>query len=170
MEAERDQVTGERSHQRDEEGQDSNSRIGAHILKAKYLNFAVMNWAEATRTKNDLASTIVLNVAVGRATGLLDIIEGLAGRPATGQWEPIALQILYIRYLQLLRRTPVHVELETKGKTVKEAQDLLEKGALKDMRSQVEDLLAGESEAPDTATLLVLEERLGNALNRMSSS
>ena len=145
-------------------------RIGAHILKAKYLNFAVMNWAEAKRTQNDLASTIILNVAVGRATGLLEIIEGLAGRPATGQWEPIALQILYIRYLQLLRRTLVHVELETKGKTVNEAQELLEKGALADMRSQVDDLLGEERESPDTATLLVLEERLGNALNRMSDA
>ena len=146
------------------------TRIAAHILKAKYLNFALMNWAEARRTNTDIESTIAKNVAVSRASGLWEIIEGLVGRSATGQWEPIALQILYIRYLQLLRKVLVEVEIKTSDKTVGELQKLLESNHLADVRHQVEDLLAGEKEHPDTATLLVLEERLANAVRRMDAS
>ena len=107
-----------------------------------------------------MASTILKNAAVSRASGLLEIIENLVGRPATGQWEPIALQILYIRYLQLLRGILVRIDIDTDGKSVSELQAILEEGPLQDVRNQVADLLAGESEAPDTATLLVLEIKI----------
>ena len=142
-------------------------KIATHVLKAEYLNLALMVWSESRRTDVDLKSTIVRNVAIGRASGLLQIIEELSHRAASGQWEPIALQILYIRYLQLLRSVVARVEITDSSKTVDELQPTLETGALKDVRRQVQDLLRGEEEAPSTATLLVLEERLASALTRM---
>jgi NAD-specific glutamate dehydrogenase len=140
--------------------------VAADVLKAQYLNIALMVWSESRRTNSALSEMIVRNVAVGRASGLLAVIDGLAGRPATGQWEPIALQILYIRYLQLLRSLVVRVEVEGRLGTVDELQPKLEAGPLRAVRAQVDALLSDEAE-PSVATLLVLEERVAAAIARL---
>ena len=146
------------------------NKVAVYILKAKYLNLALMNWAEARRTGKDLAETIIKNVAVSRASRLLEVIEQLATRSASGQWEPIAMKILYIRYLQLLSRVVSLVDMENNGLSVDELQPILESGLLSDLRRQVDDLLAGDEDNPSPATLLVLEERVASAVSRIGKS
>ena len=96
-------------------------------------------------------------------------LEDLGNRPASGQWEPIALQILYVRYLQLLRSLVVRVEVNGACKSVEELQPVLEAGPLRSVRDQVRSLLQDEDEA-SVATLLVLEERVAAALARIAEA
>ncbi|MFT7521490.1 MAG: glutamate dehydrogenase, partial [Kiritimatiellia bacterium] len=147
--------------------QDVPQHVAELIVKSRNLNLAVMAWALSRREGEDLARAIIKLQAVGRGSRLLGVIEDLAVRPASGQWEPIALRILFIRFLHLLRTL---IPSQAKGmpiESVDQLQPLLEENGLGPVRAQVDDLLNGE-EVPSPATLLVLEERVAAVMSRMS--
>jgi glutamate dehydrogenase len=125
-------------------------------VKARFLNLALLAHSVATTTGSDLASAIVKVQAIGNHTGLLPVVEDLAVRPAHGNWEPIALRILFIRFLQVLRQA---LDRAPADRTAEES-------VFMDVRRQVSELLDGE-ERPSPATLLVLEERAAAAIARI---
>ncbi|MEZ4318238.1 MAG: NAD-glutamate dehydrogenase [Myxococcota bacterium] len=143
------------------------SNVGSLILKAQYLNVALMIWAESLRSGADFPRMVVQHLAVARASRLQALLDDLAIRPATGRWDPIALRILSHRFHVLLRQlvqtTPMHAESETVDQLVPR----LEAGFLADVRAQVDEMMDGEQ--PSVATLLVLEERIAGAITRLSA-
>lgn len=140
-------------------------RVADLILKARTLNLAVMAWALSKQTHQELSDAIIKLQSVGHGSRLLDIIEDLAVRPAHGTWEPIALRILFVRFLQLLRQVIDSVEITSKVVSVDQLTDSLQEGHLAAVRRQVDDLM-DEDERPSPATLLVLEERVAAAMAR----
>lgn len=143
-------------------------RVADLIVMARFLNLAVMAWAVAKNTGDAQKDSIIKLQAIGRGSGLLPIIEDLAVRPAHGSWEPIALRILFVRFLQLLRQLMETVSIAEPVESVDQLQPLLESGVLKAVRDQVDDLLNAEDERPSPATLLVLEERVAAAMARLA--
>ena len=128
-----------------------------------------MVWWESKRTNTRISDMVVRNLAVGRASRLQGVVDHLAHRPASGQWDPIAFRILQYRYNQLLRTLVLEADTGDAIGSVDELEPRLRQGVVAAVRAQVDELLAGE-EAPSVATLLVLEERLGAAIARDSSS
>lgn len=147
--------------------EDIPERVADLIIKAQYLNFAIMSWAYAERTDHPLDRSIISLQTIGLASGLLPIVEQLAIRPAEGNWEPIALRILFIRYLQLLRKLLDQVKIGAPIESVDQLLPLLDTGAPQAVRSQVDDILV-DDEPPSPATLLVLEERIAAVLARLA--
>ncbi|MCO4744992.1 MAG: NAD-glutamate dehydrogenase [Proteobacteria bacterium] len=141
--------------------------VGARVLQSRYLNTALMVWAEAKRNDMELPDMAVRNLAVGRASGLQAILDDLAERPASGRWDPIALRILFHRFSVLLRDAVNVSGNGVSAKTVDALEAKLKRGALKDVRRQVDELMAGQTE-PSVATLLVAEERVRGLLARMT--
>jgi NAD-specific glutamate dehydrogenase len=137
------------------------------IVKSRFLNLALMAHAVSEGDPEALETSIIKLQAIGGGSGLLPLIGDLAVRPATGTWEPIALRILFVRFLQLLRDVIDQVAVSDPIESVDQLQPVLESGALKAVRQQVDDLLADE-ERPSPATLLVLEERVAATMARMS--
>lgn len=142
-------------------------RVAELILKAQYLNFALMAWAVSERNHEPLDRTIIKLQALGLGSGMLPIVEQLAVRPAEGSWEPIALRILFIRYLQLLRQLVDRVQVDSPVESVDQLRPLLESATLQAVRAQIDDILVDDG-PPSPATLLVLEERIAAVLARMS--
>ena len=136
-------------------------------IKARFLNLALMAWAVSNSSDNSLRDAIIKLQSVGHGSRLLEIIEDLAVRPSHGSWEPIALRILFVRFLHLLRELLNKLVIEGPVESVDKLQAALEGGALSAVRTQVEDLLL-EDERPSPATLLVLEERVAAAMSRLS--
>jgi NAD-specific glutamate dehydrogenase len=148
-------------------GDDIPEHIARLIVKARFLNLALMAWSISHSSDNSLRDAIIKLQSVGHGSRLLEIIEDLAVRPAHGSWEPIALRILFVRFLHLLRELLNRLQISEPVDTVDKLRVALEGGALSAVRSQVEDLLA-EDERPSPATLLVLEERVAAAMSRLS--
>ncbi|TNE88792.1 MAG: hypothetical protein EP330_13455 [Deltaproteobacteria bacterium] len=142
-------------------------QAGERVLQSRYLNTALMVWAEANREGVELADMAVRILAVGRATGLQPILDDLAGRPAGGRWDPIALRILFHRFSVLLQDAVRAAAEEGSAKTVDALESKLRTGRLALVREQVDALLEGETE-PSVATLLVAEERVRGVLARLS--
>jgi glutamate dehydrogenase len=136
------------------------------ILKAQYLNIALMIWAESRRTGIDFERMVVQHLAVARASRMQQLLEDLSSRPASGRWDPIALRILNHRFHQILRdlvqATPLSDET-----TVDAMVPMLQAGFLSDVRAQVDEMLDGDT--AEVATLLVLEERMASAITRLST-
>ncbi|MCB9677510.1 MAG: NAD-glutamate dehydrogenase [Alphaproteobacteria bacterium] len=149
------------------EADDIPEHVGSLILKAQYLNIALMIWAESYRMNVDFPRMVVQHLSVARASRLQQLLEDLGSRPATGRWDPIALRILNHRFHQLLRQlvqvTPMHDENDS----VDDLVPRLEQGFLADVRGQVDEMLDGE--APSVATLLVMEERIAGAISRLTA-
>jgi glutamate dehydrogenase len=139
-------------------------RVADLIVKARTLNLALMAWAVAEKS-GDLRDSIIKLQSVGHGSHLLAIVEDLAVRPAHGSWEPIALRILYVRFLQLLRQVLDSVEFTGPVESVDQLTASLGQGVLTAVAEQVQDLM-DEGERPSPATLLVLEERVAAALAR----
>ncbi|MFK7931090.1 MAG: NAD-glutamate dehydrogenase domain-containing protein, partial [Myxococcota bacterium] len=138
------------------------------VVMSRFLNVAVMAWAVSKNSGDDEKNSIIKLQSIGRASGLLHIIEDLAVRPAHGSWEPIALRILFVRFLQLLRQLMETITIAEPVESVDQLQPLLESGVLKAVRDQVDDLLDNDDGPPSPATLLVLEERVAAAMARLS--
>ncbi len=141
--------------------------IAQRVLKAQYLNTAIMVWAEAKRLKVPLRDMAVQNLAVGRATGLQEVLDDLSSRAALGRWDPIALNILHRRFSRLLRNVVIRTPILTPGRSVDEVAPVLRREMLHDLRETVDELLKGNEGQPSVATLVVLEERLEGALARL---
>lgn len=137
------------------------------ILKAQYLNITLMIWAESKRTGLAFPRMVVQHLAVARASRLQRILENLSGRPASGQWEPIALGILHHRFHQLLRTLVARTPIDEGVDQVDDLVPQLANGFLKDVREQVDEMLGDDS--PSVATLLVLEERVASAITRLAT-
>ena len=142
--------------------------VGELILQSRYLNTALMVWAESKRQGVELSEMAIRILAVGRATGIQGIIDDLSERPAGGRWDPIALRILFYRFCILLREAVKATDDSIKANTVDSLEGKLRKGPLRDVREQVDALLEGDSKA-SVATLLVAEERIRGALTRIQS-
>ena len=146
---------------------DITADVALRILKSQYLNVALMVWAEAKRSESPFTEMVVRHLAIARASRLDQLLHDLQSRPAGGRWDPIALRILHNRYHNLLRalvgRTPIRGKIES----VDKLEPMLAKGALKDVRAQVDAMLGQSEDLPSVATLLVLEERLAAAISRI---
>jgi glutamate dehydrogenase len=137
------------------------------VLKAQYLNVALMIWSEARRSGEPFKKMVVRHLAVAHASRLQDVLDDLASRPASGRWDPIALRILHSRYHQLLRNLVATTPFPDDLGSVDTLEPKLAAGALRDVRAQIDELIAGGS--PSVATLLVMEERVALAVARMAA-
>lgn len=142
--------------------------VAVRVLKASHLNAALMVWAESKRAKKPLEQVAITQIAVGRVTRLQQVLDHLSTRPATGEWDPIALHILYNRFNRLLRELLAQVPVDGAWKTVDDLVPQLERGRLSRVRQQVDALIA-EDESPSVASLLVLEERVAGVIARMGT-
>jgi glutamate dehydrogenase len=149
---------------------DITADVALRILKAQYLNVALMVWAEAKRSDSPFTEMVVRHLAIARASRLEQLLQDLQSRPAGGRWDPIALRILHNRYHNLLRalvgRTPIRGPIDS----VDTLEPMLAAGALRGVRAQVDAMLGQGDELPSVATLLVLEERLASAIARIRPS
>ncbi len=138
------------------------------VLKAQYLNIALMVWAHGKRLRLTLEDAAVRQLAVGRASRLQEVIDDIGNRPATGRWDPIAMSILHNHFAELLRRLVRRTAVNGRAVSVDELEPLLAAGPLADVRRQVDQILHDGS--PSVATLLVLEERVAGAISRMPAA
>ncbi|MFT6232418.1 MAG: glutamate dehydrogenase [Myxococcota bacterium] len=143
-------------------------KVAKGVLKANHLNAALMVWAESKRSGHSQDAVAVTQIAVGRATRLQEVLDHLSARPATGEWDPVALHILYNRFNRLLRELLALVPVAKPRGRADSLVPKLEKGILAPVRAQV-DALMQEGTAPSVASLLVLEERVAGAVARMQS-
>jgi NAD-specific glutamate dehydrogenase len=143
--------------------------VATTVLKAGFAGVALTVYSEAKRLNVPLAEMIVRHLAVSRASRLQEILDNLAKRPATGRWDPIALQILHHRFFDQLRKLVVRVPLPGSAKSVDALAPMLAQGPLAEVRSQVEDLLGGEAQ-PSIPTLIVLEERVASCISRLPAT
>jgi len=142
--------------------------VAQRVLKAQYLNTALMVWAGAKRLQIPLRKMVIQNLAVGRATGLQDVLDDLSTRAAFGRWDPIALNILHRRFSKVLRSAVIRTPIEVNGNSVDELAPLLRRRYLAEIRDTVDELLRGGDAQPSVATLVVLEERLEGAVGRLT--
>ncbi|MEQ1564233.1 MAG: NAD-glutamate dehydrogenase domain-containing protein [Myxococcota bacterium] len=138
--------------------------VARHILKAQYLNIALMVWAEHKRSNTPIEVVAVRTLAVGRASGLQQVLDDIASRPATGKWDPLAMRILYTRFQALLRQAVGKCAVDVRGRSVDALEPEVATGGLAQVRSHVNDLLGRDTSA---AALLVLEERVSAAVARL---
>ncbi len=142
-------------------------RTVGRVQEATLLPLAVMAHAEALRNGSPLGDVVVRQLAVARASRLQDVLDDLATRPATGRWDPIALEILYDRYAALLQKLVSVVPVPTPVPSVDVLVATLSAGALAPVRAQV-DALIGKSGTPSIPTLIVLEERVAGRIARIT--
>jgi glutamate dehydrogenase len=140
--------------------------VARRVLQAQYLHIALMVWAESERAGVPFQEAVVKHLAISRASGLQDVIDGLSSRPASGRWDPLAFRILYNRFYGLLKKLVNRTPVSAVGRTVDQLEPELSAGALKDVRAQV-DAILGKKGAPTVSTLLVLEERVEAAISRL---
>jgi glutamate dehydrogenase len=139
--------------------------VANSVVRATHLATAVLLEGESRRSGVGLADLAVRHAAVGRATRIQEILDDLAKRPATGRWDPVALQILHGRYLDVLRKAVSKVKEEPNGGDFVQT---LARGQLAGMREAVDEVL-GTDATPSIATLIVLEERLAGASARLNA-
>lgn len=136
------------------------------VVKARYLDAALMVWSHAKRLDEPFATIGVSQIASGSASRVQAVIDHLRARSATGRWEPIAVQILSTRYVKLLRDLVGRLGPMSADQAIDTVAAELAEGRLAHVRAQV-DTLMPEGEEPDLATLIVLEERLAGAIGRL---
>ncbi|MCB9663165.1 MAG: NAD-glutamate dehydrogenase [Alphaproteobacteria bacterium] len=136
------------------------------VVKASYLNIALMAWWHARKLGTSLRDAAIVQLAAGRASRLQEVIDALRDRPSTGEWEPLAVHILVNRFIRLLRELVLGLGKRTEVESVDILEPQLVAGPLADVRRQVDAVLPAEG-APDLATLLVLEERVAGAVARV---
>jgi glutamate dehydrogenase len=144
------------------------SRVAQLVLKAAYLNIALIVWSNANKLNVSLAETVVRQLAAGRATRLQEVIDHLSTHPAHGEWSPIAMRIFVDRYSRILRETVRKLGASLPAESVDQLEPLLAQGPLRTLREQVDQLLPRGAPI-DTAALVVLEERLRGAVDRLGS-
>ena len=149
--------------------EDITDKVAERVLKAQYMNDALMVWAEARETDTPFAEMVVKHLAIAQATRLGAVLEGLARRPAAGRWDPIAMRILYNRFHALLREAVVLTPINGKRNSVDSLVPRLVAGPLAEIRDQVDRMLGTTGEPANAATLLVLEERLARTVQRIQA-
>jgi NAD-specific glutamate dehydrogenase len=143
-------------------------RVATHVLKAQYLNLALMVWWHARKLNVSFRDAVVRQLAAGRASRLQELIDALGRRAASGQWEPIANRILVSRFTDRLRQLVVRLGTEAPATTVDELEPWLAAGPLADVRAQVDRLMPAGAPL-DLPALIVLEERLDGAIKRVGA-
>jgi glutamate dehydrogenase len=143
-------------------------RVSMLVLKAQYLNIALMVWWHARKLGVGFRETVVRQLAVGRVSRLQAIIDALGRRPTSGQWEPIAMRILVNRFTDHLRQLVLRAGTEAPANSVEELEPHFATGPVADVRSQVDRLMPAGAPI-DLPALLVLEERLAVAITRMGT-
>ncbi len=139
------------------------------VLKASYLNVALMVWSRAKHGNVPLHDVAVMQIAVGRASRLQEVVERLRRQAASGDWEPIALSILLQRFVKRLRELVRSLDHADLSGSVDELEPRLAAGRLADVRAQVDAVVPPAAEGPlDLAALTVLEERVAGAIARLS--
>ncbi|MGC6491706.1 MAG: NAD-glutamate dehydrogenase domain-containing protein [Myxococcota bacterium] len=142
----------------------------AHIVvKARYLDGALMAWATARKLGMAFREVVVRQLATGRATRLQEVINAITSRAATGQWEPIALQILGVRFRRLLRAIVIRGREPVGDRSVDLLEPVLAEGELSGVRGQIDTFVPGDASEVDVSTLLVLEERVQGAVDRLKA-
>ncbi len=147
-------------------GNDIPESVAHAVLKAQYLNIALMVWSHARRYNLSHRDTVIRQLAAGRASRLQEIIDDLSKRPAEGQWEPVAMAIMVQRFSRLLRDLMGRLPDGLQASTVDELEPVLAGGPLADVRAQVDAMVPEDGKA-DLAALLVLEERLAGAIAKL---
>jgi NAD-specific glutamate dehydrogenase len=145
---------------------DTPEDVARLVIKASYLDIALMVWWHAKKLGASFHDVVVRQLAAGRASRLQEIIDDLQDRPAKGEWEPIAVQVLATRFIRLLRELVLRLGTVHQADTVDTLEPMLVEGILRDVRAQVDTMLPLGT-TPDLATLLVLEERLAGAVARL---
>ena len=110
-----------------------------------------------------VSHTIIRYISVGEATGILPALRAMRIEQTSGPWDQVALAILRNRFFLLMRQLyaaiPLGPEVRLGVNRIK--RRLVKKGPLGALTHEVERLL---SSRPDTAMLLVAEERIRGAL------
>ena len=110
-----------------------------------------------------VSHTVIRYISVGEATGILPSLRAMRIEQTSGPWDQVALAILRNRFFLLMRQLyaaiPLGPEVRLGVNRIK--RRLVRKGPLGALTTQVESLLGTR---PDTAMLLVAEERIRGAL------
>ena len=110
-----------------------------------------------------VSHTVIRYISVGEATGILPALRKIRVEQTTGPWDQVALAILRNRFFALMRELyaaiPLGPEVRLGVNRIK--RRLIRKGPLGQLTTEVDRLL---SSRPDTAMLLVAEERIRGAL------
>jgi glutamate dehydrogenase len=113
--------------------------------------------------KDRVNHTVIRYISVGEATGILPALRKMRVEQTSGPWDQVALAILRNRFFALMRSLYVAIPLgaEVRLGVNRIKRRLIRKGPLGQLTNEVERLL---SSRPDTAMLLVAEERIRGAL------
>ncbi len=110
-----------------------------------------------------VSHTVIRYISVGEATGILPALRKIRVEQTSGPWDQVALAILRNRFFALMRELyaaiPLGPEVRLGVNRIK--RRLIRKGPLGQLTTEVDRLL---SSRPDTAMLLVAEERIRGAL------
>jgi len=110
-----------------------------------------------------VSHTVIRYISVGEATGILPALRAMRIEQTSGPWDQVALAILRNRFFLLMRQLyaaiPLGPEVRLGVNRIK--RRLIRKGPLGTLTAEVENLLGSR---PDTAMLLVAEERIRGAL------
>jgi glutamate dehydrogenase len=110
-----------------------------------------------------VSHTVIRYISVGEATGILPALRAMRIEQTSGPWDQVALAILRNRFFLLMRQLyaaiPLGPEVRLGVNRIK--RRLIRKGPLGTLTAEVESLLSSH---PDTAMLLVAEERIRGAL------
>ena len=110
-----------------------------------------------------ISHTVIRYISVGEATGILPALRKIRVEQTSGPWDQVALAILRNRFFALMRELyaaiPLGPEVRLGVNRIK--RRLIRKGPLGQLTTEVDRLL---SSRPDTAMLLVAEERIRGAL------
>ncbi len=110
-----------------------------------------------------VSHTVIRYISVGEATGILPALRAMRIEQTSGPWDQVALAILRNRFFLLMRQLygaiPLGPEVRLGVNRIK--RRLIRKGPLGALTAEVESLLGSR---PDTAMLLVAEERIRGAL------
>lgn len=144
--------------------------VAMMVLKASYLNAALMVWSRAKHGDVSLRDTAILQIAAARASRLQEVIDRLRVWSATGQWEPIAVSILAQRFVKRLRELVRTLDGVTGAADVDTLEPVLAETVLADLRAQVDAIVPTDPDRRlDLAALLVLEERVSGAIARLDT-
>ena len=139
--------------------------VALRILKAQYLNTALMVWSESRRTGRPLPEVAITILAIGRASGLQRVLDTVKPCQEADRWEPIGLRILERRFTMHLRALVENCDINVGGSTVDDLVPRLTEGEMAHVRQQVDAMLT--SETSSVASLLVLEARVAAVVQRL---
>lgn len=107
--------------------------------------------------------TIIRYISVGEATGILPALRAMRIQQTSGPWDQVALAIMRNRFFLLMRQLyqaiPLGPEVRLGVNRIK--RRLIRKGPLGQLATEMDALLGAQ---PDTAMLLVAEERIRSSL------